>query len=133
MAKKARGLKVVAVDARDEGLALSRESGADVVLDARKGIPAMTEEAKKATGAGGVHASITVSDHPSAAETACAITRNHGRMVQVAVVSGTVDSCGLDFTDQSSFADRQSLSTIRRAHIQRHSCHRVVYGITRRG
>ncbi|KAK3616751.1 hypothetical protein LTR56_025743 [Elasticomyces elasticus] len=86
MAKKAKGLKVVAVDARDQGLALSRESGADVVLDARKGTAALIEEVKKATGGGGVHAAITVSDHPTAAETACAITRHHGRMIQVAVV-----------------------------------------------
>ncbi|TKA82648.1 hypothetical protein B0A55_00746 [Friedmanniomyces simplex] len=87
MAQKAKGLKVVGIDARPEGLALSRESGADLVLDARIGTAALIEEVRKATGgAGGVHASITVSDHPTAAETACAITRNHGRMIQVAVV-----------------------------------------------
>lgn len=86
MAKKAHGLKVVAIDAREEGLALSRESGADVVLDAREGTATLIEEVQKATGAGGIHAAISVSDHPTAAETACAVTRNHGRMVQVAVV-----------------------------------------------
>lgn len=87
MAKKAMGLKVLGIEARDDGLALSRESGADAVLDARKGLPYLIEEAKKITGAGGVHASLELSGHPTGAEMATGITRHHGRMVQVAVVS----------------------------------------------
>ena len=85
-AQKAFGLKVVAVDARDEGLALSREMGADVVVDARKGKEAMVEEVMRATGKG-VKAVIELSGHPTAAATGGAITRNHGRFVQVAIVS----------------------------------------------
>ncbi|KKY16792.1 putative zinc binding [Diplodia seriata] len=41
---KARGLRVVAVDARDEGLALAREAGADVVVDARGGKEKVVDE-----------------------------------------------------------------------------------------
>lgn len=32
---KALGLKVIAIDARDEGLSLAKECGADFVIDAR--------------------------------------------------------------------------------------------------
>lgn len=85
-AKKAKGLKVVAVDARDEGLALSQEVGADLVVDARKGKDAVVEEVKKVTGKG-VDATIELSGHPTGAETGSAITRNHGRLIQVAIVS----------------------------------------------
>ena len=85
-AQKAKGLKVVGIDARDEGLALSREAGADLVVDARKGKDAVVEEVQKATGKG-VDATIELSGHPTAVEMGCAITRNHGRFVQVAIVS----------------------------------------------
>ena len=34
---KALGLNVIGIDARDEGLELTRQSGADVIIDARKG------------------------------------------------------------------------------------------------
>ncbi len=84
---KAKGLKVLGVDARDDGLALSKEVGADVVLDARKGKDYVIEEAMKITNGKGVDATINVSDAKVAPETACAITRMHGTMVQIAVVS----------------------------------------------
>jgi propanol-preferring alcohol dehydrogenase len=87
-ARKAKGLKVVAVDARDDGLALSKEMGADVVLDAREGKEKVVEEVQKATGKQkGVDATIELSGHPTAAEMGAAITRQHGRLVQVAIVS----------------------------------------------
>ena len=89
-AKKAKGLKVVAVDARDEGLALSNEVGADVVLDAREGKEKVVEEVMKATGRG-VDATIELSGHPTAAEMGAALTRQHGRLVQVAIVSLSAD------------------------------------------
>lgn len=84
-AKKAFGLKVVGVDARDEGLALTKEMGADLVIDARKGKEAMVEEVNKATEKG-VSAVLELSGHPTAAETGGAITRNHGKFIQVAIV-----------------------------------------------
>ena len=85
-AKKSFGLNVIGIDARDEGLALSKEMGADVVVDVRKGKEAMVEEVQKASGPG-VHAVLELSGHPSAAETGSLVTRNHARFVQVAIVS----------------------------------------------
>lgn len=87
MAKKAFGLKVVGVDARDEGLALTEEAGADLVLDARIGKEKLVEQVHKHTDGKGVHAALNVSDAKSAAPTAAAITRDHGTVVQVALVS----------------------------------------------
>ena len=84
---KAKGLKVLGVDARDEGLALSKEAGADAVLDARNGTDEIGREAHEIADGRGVHATINVSDARHAAATACAITRNHGRMIQIALVS----------------------------------------------
>ena len=90
-ARKAKGLKVVAVDAREDGLALSKEMGADVVLDAREGKEKVVEEVQKATGKQkGVDATIELSGHPTAAEMGAAITRQHGRLVQVAIVSSSL-------------------------------------------
>lgn len=86
MARKAFGLKVVGVDARDEGLALTKEAGADVVCDARTGKEQVVKEVQKATGGKGVHAALNVSDAKSAAPLAAAITRQHGTVVQVALV-----------------------------------------------
>lgn len=84
---KAMGLKVVGVDARDEGLNLSKQSGADIVVDARKEKSEFVQEVQRATGGGGVHATVNVSDAKSAAATACAITKMHGKVVQIAQVS----------------------------------------------
>ncbi|KAK6002898.1 hypothetical protein QM012_001648 [Aureobasidium pullulans] len=81
---KALGLNVVGVDARDEGLAMSRENGADVVVDARKGKDSVVAEVQKVTGGAGVDASITLSDADDAAAMACALTKMHGSMVQIA-------------------------------------------------
>lgn len=78
-------LQVFAVDARDDGINLSRECGADVVADARNGIEAVVAEAMKLNDGMGCDATINVSDAKSAAHTACAITRKHGTMVQIAV------------------------------------------------
>jgi alcohol dehydrogenase, propanol-preferring len=83
---KAVGLKVIGIDARDEGLELSKEVGADVVIDARKGKDKVVEEVKKLTGGEGVDATVNVSDAKSAAALACAITKMHAKMIQVAQV-----------------------------------------------
>lgn len=83
---KALGLKVVGIDARDEGLELSKEAGADVVIDARQGKEKVVEEVKKVTGGEGVDATINVSDAQSAAGLACAITKMHAKMIQIAQV-----------------------------------------------
>lgn len=81
---KAMGLKVVGVDARDEGLELTRHYGADVVVDARKGKKSVVEEVQAVTGGQGVDSAVCLSDHKDAAGIACAATKMHGIMVQIA-------------------------------------------------
>lgn len=81
---KAMGINVVAVDARDSALQLARDCGADVVLDARDGTPALVSAVHSVTAGEGAKATLNLSDADSAAATACAVTRLHGRMVQVA-------------------------------------------------
>ncbi|KAF2222191.1 chaperonin 10-like protein [Elsinoe ampelina] len=81
---KARGLKVIGVDARDEGLTLSKESGADVVVDARKGKEEIVKQVHAVTDGQGVDASVSISDHKDATGIACAITRMHGEVIQIA-------------------------------------------------
>ncbi|KAI3527268.1 alcohol dehydrogenase GroES-like domain-containing protein [Colletotrichum filicis] len=82
---KALGLRVIGIDARDEGLELTRTSGADVVLDARKKKEDVVREAKDAANGGeGVDATLNLSDADSAAALACAVTKMHGTVVQIA-------------------------------------------------
>ena len=89
---KALGLFVVGVDAREEGLRLARESGADVVVDARGEKGKVVEEVKKVTNGKGVDACVNVSDHPTAAALACAITKTHGALIQMAQVRMVQDA-----------------------------------------
>ncbi|KAF9871499.1 alcohol dehydrogenase GroES-like domain-containing protein [Colletotrichum karsti] len=79
---KALGLRVIGIEARDEGLQLSRKYGADVVLDARKGNAGVVAELQEATG--GVLADATINLADSAAGLACAVTKMHGTMHQLA-------------------------------------------------
>lgn len=83
---KARGLKVIGTDAREDGLALSREVGADLVLDARMGKEEVLRRVFAATGGKGVDATIATSDAKAAVATGCGMTRRHGTMVYVPVV-----------------------------------------------
>ena len=83
---KAMGFVVVGVDARDEGIALAKESGADVVIDARQGKEKVVEEVKKVTNGKGVDATVNISDAEEAAALSCAITKMHGNMIQIAQV-----------------------------------------------
>lgn len=72
------------MDARDEGLSLSKENGADVVVDARKGKEAAVKEVHAVTKGMGADATLCISDAQSAAGLACAVTKMHGLMVQIA-------------------------------------------------
>jgi len=83
---KALGLKVIGIDARDEGLELSKESGADVVIDARKGDENVVKEVQRVTDGKGTDATVNISDAKAAAATACAVTKTHGLMIQIAQV-----------------------------------------------
>ncbi|KAK0727718.1 chaperonin 10-like protein, partial [Lasiosphaeria miniovina] len=82
---KALGLRVVGIDARDEGIALARAGGADVVVDARAGREAVVAEVQRVTGQQlGADATLALADADSAAALACAVTKKHGTVVQVA-------------------------------------------------
>lgn len=82
---KRKGLKVVGIDARDDGLAITEAMGADLVVDARKGKDEVVKEVQAATPeGGGVDATVTLADVPTAAALGCAVTKMHGTMVQVA-------------------------------------------------
>lgn len=81
---KALGLMVIGIDARDEGIALTKEVGADVVIDARKGQEKVVEEVQAVTNGMGADCTLTLSDAENAAALACAVTKLHGRMIQIA-------------------------------------------------
>ncbi|KAJ0313297.1 hypothetical protein COL516b_000229 [Colletotrichum fioriniae] len=82
---KTLGLRVIGIDARDEGLELTRTSGADVVLDARRDKEDVVKEARDAANGGeGADATLNLSDADSAAALACAVTKMHGTVVQIA-------------------------------------------------
>ncbi|CZS94475.1 related to alcohol dehydrogenase [Rhynchosporium agropyri] len=80
----ALGLKVIAIDARDEGLSLAKECGADFIIDARQDKESIVNEVKKANSGKLADATLNVSDHESAATTSAAITKMHGVLVQIA-------------------------------------------------
>ena len=96
---KAKGLKVVGIDARDEGLELSKKMGADVVVDARREKKEVIKEVMEITGGDGCAATVNVSDAKTAAALACAITVMHGRMIQIAQVCSTRAVCVNRFAD----------------------------------
>lgn len=72
---KALGLIVIGVDAREEGLALARDSGADVVVDARQEKDKVVGAVMKVTNEIGADATVNVSDNGQAAALACAVTK----------------------------------------------------------
>lgn len=82
---KAAGLKVIGVDIREEGLELSKKYGADVVIDARKGKVDVVKEVHGVTAGQGADATVSLSDHKDAPGIACAVTKMHGTMVQIAL------------------------------------------------
>ena len=84
---KAMGLVVIGIDAREEGLALAKESGADVVVDARGEKATVIQQVKDVTNGMGVDATVNLSDAPNAAALACAVTKMHGTVIQIAQVS----------------------------------------------
>lgn len=84
---KALGLVVVGIDAREEGRKLAKDSGADIVVDATLGKEKIVEEVHRVTGGVGTDCTLTVSDAPEAAALACAVTKRHGTVIQIAQVS----------------------------------------------
>ncbi|KAI1417933.1 GroES-like protein [Hypoxylon sp. FL1857] len=81
---KAMGVNVLGIDARGEGLRVSSECGADVVVDARKGKAEVVGQVQSVTGGEGAHAAIVLADAEGATALAAAVTRMHGTVVQLA-------------------------------------------------
>ena len=81
---KAKGINIIGIDARDEGIELSKKVGCEHVLDARKGKDEVVKGVQALTDGLGVEAAVNTSEHETAAGLSCAITRMHGLMVQVA-------------------------------------------------
>lgn len=107
---KALGLKVVGVDARDEGLELTKKLGADVVVDARKEGDSLLEEVHRVTNGEGVAATVNVSDAAAAAATSCKITRIHGTVVQVAQVSELTPNLALSSTPKTNVSQPDNVT-----------------------
>jgi propanol-preferring alcohol dehydrogenase len=83
---KALGLNVIGIDARDEGVELTRQGGADVIIDARKGHDEVVKQVHAVTNGEGATCTLNVSDASDAMKTACAITKMHGTVIQIAQV-----------------------------------------------
>ena len=81
---KALGLVCIAIDARDQGLQLAKDCGAETVIDARQSKEKVVEEVHKVTGGKGADATLNVSDHGTAAAIGAAVTKKHGVLVQIA-------------------------------------------------
>lgn len=82
---KTQGIKVIAIDARDQGLTLSSEYGADVVVDAREGKDAVVEQVKRVTSGKGADSSIVLTDAADGTALSAAVTRMHGTVIQIAL------------------------------------------------
>ena len=123
---KAKGMKIVGIDARDEGIALSKEMGADVVVDARKDKEEVIKQVMQATGGEGCYATINVSDAKSAAALACTITKVHGKMVrQASMVTWGYSGLTCVLIDSNSTTGR-SCRTYDRTHLPGRQNRRII-------
>jgi propanol-preferring alcohol dehydrogenase len=82
-----RDLRVIAIDARDEGLDASTKAGAEIVFDARSGSDAIADQVMVLTNGDGCDATINFAESSQASALACRVTKTHGTMWQVAQVS----------------------------------------------
>lgn len=83
---KAMGLHVVALDVAEDKLALARNLGADLAVDARA--PDASEQVMRATG-GGAHGVLVTAVSPSAFSQALGIVRRRGTISLVGLPPGT--------------------------------------------
>ena len=81
---KALGLNVIGVDNRDEAISLAQSCGTDLILDARDGPTSVVGAARAATGGFGADCTISMSFARESPALACAITKMHGTVIQVA-------------------------------------------------
>lgn len=80
---RARGLNVIGIDVHSEGLARSTSYRAHTI-NAWGGEESVVAQVRTLTGGAGVDATVNVSDAGSAAGLAAAVTKMHGRMLQIA-------------------------------------------------
>lgn len=86
-AKKVFGAHVVAIDVNDDKLALAKEVGADMVINALKEDPAKVMQEKL----GGVHAAVVTAVTRNAFNSAVGAVRAGGRVVAVGLPPETMD------------------------------------------
>lgn len=125
---KALGLNVVGIDARDEGLELTKKGGADVVIDARKGHEEVVKQVHAVTNGEGVTCTLNVSDAKDAMKTACAITKMHGTVIQIAQVPLPPPSHCLQALTPPA---RERHRPLPRTHLPRHSRARLPHLLAR--
>ena len=87
MISLALGANVVAIDSRDEALAMARDLGAVAAVNARESDD-VPEEIRELTG-GGAHASVDALGHPDTCFNSVACLRRRGRHVQVGLMTGS--------------------------------------------
>jgi Zinc-binding dehydrogenase len=81
---KAKGIGVIAVDARDEGWELCKQAGSEHIFDARAGKDKVVQGVQQLRDGLRVKAAINVSEHEISAPLACAIIPMHGVVVEIA-------------------------------------------------
>jgi alcohol dehydrogenase, propanol-preferring len=81
---RAKGINVVGIDARDEGIALSKEVGCEHVFDARQGQEEVVKEVQALMEGSGIEATVNVLDHETATALSCAVTGMYRRIIQIA-------------------------------------------------
>ena len=81
---KALELIVIGIDNRDEALSLAKSCGTDYLFDVRDGPASVIAAARAATDGFGADCTISMSFARESPALACAITRMHGTVLQVA-------------------------------------------------
>ena len=82
---KAMGLKVVGIDAREQGLELSRHYGADLVLNASDGKDAVVRAIHKVTDNQGADGALVLADTAAATAMAAGSVKMHRTIIQIAL------------------------------------------------
>lgn len=83
---RAMGLQVAALDVSEDKLALARELGADLTLDARA--PDVVKQLMRATG-GGAHGVLVTAAAPAAFAQALRLARRRGTVIMIGLPPGT--------------------------------------------
>lgn len=86
MIGRALGARVVAIDITEERLALARQLGAEILINASS-VPQVVDAVRQATG-GGAHVSIDALGHPATCFNSISNLRKRGRHVQVGLMLG---------------------------------------------